>query len=242
MHPALQQLLSLQQLDLLAAHDAQFIARYPAEVAALDKMTQNKQSDIRTAEDKVRQAEVRLRTLDLNAKSETDRIAQLRARQASTRKNEEYQAIEHEVATHEQKRNQIEEEELQLMEEIELLKGAVLTARAAFIPVQEQLNKRRGELDIQLAAAQKRLSDTQQKITTIRPQIDANLLKQYDRLCAGGKLNALVPLSHGKICSGCHLEVTSQTILDARSTDRIGICENCGRILYDPDYEASQKK
>lgn len=239
MHPALRQLMSLQELDLLAAHDTEFVARLPAELQALEKTEHARQDGIRQAEENLRQGELRLRQLDLEAKAQGERIAQLRARQATTRKNDEYQAIEHEVTLREKERAEIEERELVAIEEIESLRLALIKAREQFEPIRHQLSQRREELHAKTNAARERLALTLKKIAECRPLVDATLLERYDRLKAAGKKNALVALAHGNTCSGCHMVVTQQTILDARSSDRIGICEHCGRILYDPEFEAA---
>ncbi len=35
-------------------------------------------------------------------------------------------------------------------------------------------------------------------------------------------------------CSGCFMSLAGATLLDIRSGDKLVVCDNCGRILYDP--------
>ena len=61
--------------------------------------------------------------------------------------------------------------------------------------------------------------------------IDEDLLDQYNRLFASKGGNAVVALEH-EVCTGCHMKLTTQTLVRVRGAQEITHCEQCGRILY----------
>ena len=62
-------------------------------------------------------------------------------------------------------------------------------------------------------------------------KIDAEAVERYERLFASKGDAAVVAVEHG-VCTGCHMKVTTATVVRARSGSEIVSCEQCGRILY----------
>ena len=63
-------------------------------------------------------------------------------------------------------------------------------------------------------------------------KIPAELLEKYNAT----KQHVTPPMAklvNGQ-CSGCFMSLAGATLLDIRSGDKIVVCDNCGRILYDP--------
>ena len=62
---------------------------------------------------------------------------------------------------------------------------------------------------------------------------DQILLDRYNRLFKSKGGLALVTVEH-EVCTGCHMKVNTQTILEARGEKAIIACPQCGRFLYEP--------
>ena len=58
-----------------------------------------------------------------------------------------------------------------------------------------------------------------------------DVLSRYRRILKSKKDVAVVPINHGA-CGGCHMKLTSQTVLTARAAENLVACENCGRLVY----------
>ena len=63
--------------------------------------------------------------------------------------------------------------------------------------------------------------------------VDEDLLDRYNRLFKSKGGIALVTVEHG-VCTGCHMQVNTQTVLEVRAEKEIIGCPQCGRILYEP--------
>ncbi len=66
--------------------------------------------------------------------------------------------------------------------------------------------------------------------TTVRSQIDPEVLAKYDRLGHAGSAPPLAGVAHGA-CTGCRILVPRQVIEDARSTPGLVRCPSCGRVI-----------
>jgi hypothetical protein len=72
--------------------------------------------------------------------------------------------------------------------------------------------------------------DAAAQIRALRARLPAPILDHYDRLGASGK-KGVARLSH-QTCSGCHLRVPLNVVLDLKHGDEVRCCDNCGRYLY----------
>jgi predicted nucleic acid-binding Zn-ribbon protein len=63
--------------------------------------------------------------------------------------------------------------------------------------------------------------------------VDEDLLDRYNRLFKSKNGIALVTVEH-EVCTGCHMKVTHQAILEVKAEKEIIGCPQCGRILYEP--------
>src|SRR3982751_4091095 len=87
-------------------------AELAATAAGLDTMKQ-----------KSRQLEVDRKNLELDVGTRTESIARLKTQQYQTRKNDEFQAISHEIERYENEIRKLEDQELELMIEADKVKA-----------------------------------------------------------------------------------------------------------------------
>lgn len=69
-------------------------------------------------------------------------------------------------------------------------------------------------------------------------KIDARTMSAYDRIrnSVHNRL-AVVSVYNGDSCGGCFNTITPQRILEIASNKKLIICEHCGRIIVNPDFE-----
>src|SRR5215472_13299290 len=74
---------------------------------------------------KARQLEVERKKLELDVGTRTESISRLKTQQYQTRKNDEFQALGHEIERYENEVRKLEDEELELMIEADKLKSQI---------------------------------------------------------------------------------------------------------------------
>jgi predicted nucleic acid-binding Zn-ribbon protein len=175
--------------------------------------------------------ELRLKRLELDAGTRKTTIQRLKIQQFETRKNEEYQALGHEITRYEKEVDVLETRELELMEEMDSLRSAQKAAEAA-------LARTRTLVDEDLASIaqrRERLQQEHQESSAERGRLAAGIpeavLPLYQRLMKTKDGMAIAAMHDGK-CGGCHMKLIASTVVAVQSAKEMVRCEDCGRILY----------
>ena len=231
MHRDLPPLLAVQELD-------QKIGRLRSELAQLPVTKRRVEVDLETAKRKLHEAKQEQQSLELLRRQKEGEIEELRrrlaryqAQQMQARKNEEYQALSHEIL---QVKSEVEREEdavLLLLEKADGLKlhGKEEEQKAA--EADQNAQQKRKELAEKEARLTSLLAEAEREREGKRGFVDPTLLARYEKLVQGHRENAVVPVLHGS-CGGCHMKLTRQTLLRAEAAAELAFCENCGRILF----------
>ena len=83
-----------------------------------------------------------------------------------------------------------------------------------------------------IAQVKTELQDLHKEIETARTQVEAEMLKTYDRVKkVVARAPYLAPLKDQK-CSGCNLRVSNDVISTALVEQKLTQCDQCGRIVY----------
>jgi len=192
-----------------------------ASVAAVEALKQ-----------KARQVEMDRKKLELDVGTRTETISRLKTQQYQTRKNDEFQAIGHEIERYENEIRKIEDEELELMVEADKLKADLGVEEKKSATVRESVARQTGDLESKSKTLQSRLEELTKERAELASKIDEDLLGRFERLFKSKGDAVVVALEH-EVCTGCHMKVTTQTAHRAKAGKEIVSCENCGRILYD---------
>ncbi len=231
--PLAAQLYKLQSLDSR-------IAAIEASLASLDdgSTLRAQLEEARTAESAARtdlhDRQARLHALELELQSTTGRTKKVEQDLYSGRVSspKELQAMDQDIQMLSRQRGRMEEDMLNLMEEIEQLLEAVHRLESER-QAQEQA------LGAHLEAYRQRGDSLTGELETVRaereayaPQIDADLLRRYERLRSRKEGVAVVTIAGG-ICGGCHFKLPERLVARVKEEDVVLTCEECGRILYD---------
>lgn len=231
MHPSLEQLRQLQDLERQAAAlraDLEAVDQRRREIeapvleaqATLDGLT-------RTIDE--RQAQRRAGDRDVAALQQ--RLAKFRQQLMAVTNNREYEAVQHEIATAEAQLKTREDETIALLFELD-----ELTPQA--VDTQREVNDRRDAAALAAAA----LADETQRhrlelaaldgsIAALRPTIAAPALAIYDRTSKRYPRHAVAELK-GELCVGCNVKLRPMVASAVRKSEQIVQCENCTRLLY----------
>ena len=162
----------------------------------------------------------------------TESITRFKTQQYQTRKNDEFQALGHEIERYENEIRKIEDEELELMVQLDKIKADLAEEEKKAAAVNDSVARQTADLDEKSTALQSRLEELTKERAELAGKIDEDLLGLFERLFKSKGDAAIVAIEHG-VCTGCHMKVTSATAAQARAGKEIVSCENCGRILYE---------
>jgi predicted nucleic acid-binding Zn-ribbon protein len=231
-HPQLEQLLVLQDRQQKIRHIQMEIETIPLRRKSLEAQLAASASAVDVLKHKTRQLEVDRKKLELDVGTRTESIARFKTQQYQTRKNDEFQALGHEIERFENEIRKIEDEELELMVRADEFKIDLAEEEKKAAGVKESIARQTADLDEKSKALESRLEDLTRERAELAGKIDEDLLGLFERLFTSKGDAAIVAIEHG-VCTGCHMKVTSATAASARAGKEIVSCENCGRILYE---------
>ena len=232
MHPELEQLLVLQDRQQKIRQIQTEIGTVPLQRKNLESQLATSAAGVETLKQKARQTEIDRKKLELDAGTRTESITRLKTQQYQTRKNDEFQAIGHEIERYENEIRKIEDEELELMVEADKVKGDLAAEEKEAATVKESIGRQITDLDEKSKVLQARLEELTKERSELAGKIDEDVLGRFERLFNSKGDAAVVALEH-EVCTGCHMKVTTQTAHRVKAGKEIVSCENCGRILYD---------
>jgi predicted nucleic acid-binding Zn-ribbon protein len=231
-HPELEQLLVLQDRQQKIRQIQAEIETVPLRRTSLEAQLAASVSAVDALKQKARQVEMDRKRLELDVGTRTESISRLKTQQYQTRKNDEFQALGHEIERYENEIRKIEDEELELMMQADKVKADLGEEEKKAAAVKESIARQTADLDEKSKALQSRLKELTTERADLAGKIDEDLLARFESLFKSKGDAAIVAIEHG-VCTGCHMKVTSATAASARAGKEIVSCENCGRILYE---------
>ena len=232
MHPELEQLLVLQDRQQKIKQIQTEVETLPLQKKSLEAQLAASVAGVEALKQKARKVEMDRKKLELDVGTRNESISRLKTQQYQTRKNDEFQAIGHEIERYENEIRKIEDEELELMIEADKLKVDLAVEEKKAATVKESIARQTADLDAKSKTLESRLEELTKERAEIAGKIDEDLLGRFERLFKSKGDAVVVPLEH-EVCTGCHMKVTTQTAHRAKAGKEIVSCDNCGRILYD---------
>lgn len=231
MLPELEQLLVIQDRDqkILTLHSDLERLPHEEENAKLRLIGDLKAKE--AIEQQIKENEISIKSLELDIETRRDTIAKLKVQQFETRKNDEYQAINHEIERYQKDILGLEDNEIELMEKGESLMESLRKAEDALQKTQDIVDKEIQIINDRRSHCKKQLDETSEDRKSLASSIDPDLLNEFERIFKSKKGDAIAELVNG-VCTGCHMKVTPATAAAVRASKIIAHCDQCGRMLY----------
>ncbi|MEP6708908.1 MAG: C4-type zinc ribbon domain-containing protein [Verrucomicrobiota bacterium] len=231
MQAELEQLLVLQDRDQKIKQVQAELKTIPQQRKTLEAQLASSAAGLEALKQKARQVEVERKKLELDVGTRTDTISRLKTQQYETRKNDEFQAMGHEIERYAKEIQTIEDQELELMVQADQLKERVMAEGKRTGAMNESVGRQMSDLESKAKLLESRLEELRKERTDLAAKVDEDLLNRFERLFASKGDAAVVALEH-EVCTGCHMKITTQTAVRVKAGKEIVSCEQCGRILY----------
>ena len=206
------------------------LAAVPTDVAAVEAKIAAEKAALDGARQEVRELETKKKLLETEIGSAEDKLAKYRTQQMSVRKNDEYQALGHEIETMEKNIGTLEERELEVMYQIDEAKARLAEAEAVMNANISGHKARLAALAEKKTNLETELTEAKAAVATAREPLGERETRLYDRT-AQRHMPAVVAVNGGK-CSGCHLRISGEAEGEARKGEELVTCDQCGRIVW----------
>lgn len=229
-----QQLANLYKLqehdrELLSYH--QRLTEIPRHIEKLEQSVTKFKTDISTKTDELGEIERSLRSMNVELETNEEQREKFRNEQREVTSNEAYAALENQIEFLDQKDAETEEQILELMEKVDLMKEE-LDKLNDEVASEDQIKSKktaafREEQKVLKADIDKRIQQRSEYL----PKIDKTLGNQYQKWIERNK-GDFVALGKNGTCGSCRLTIHPQSLKEAQKYEKLVYCSNCKRVLY----------
>ncbi len=231
MNADLERVIALQRLDT-AAHDAdRRLAEAPERERGLDTRLEHARQQVAAAKDALAANQSARREIEKDVAVHQSRLSKFREQAMAVKTNQEYHAIQHEIAFAQTEIKTREDQILELMVHADELTANVKRAEAALVAEQKAVEADRAALGTELtelrSAITRIASERQAIVAGITPQVLAIF-----ELVAKRRNGVAVAEARDGICTICHVRLRPQVFNTVLRNEQIMQCDHCQRILY----------
>jgi len=231
LHPDLQHLIQLQELDSAAERHRRRVADIPVLQAALDARLAERTAAVEAVKARVSASQAARREIEKDLAAVQGRLSKYKNQLMEVKTNKEYQAMQKEMSVAEQEISDFETRMLERMEEADALAIELKTVQAALTSAQAEITRDRAALENERTTVDDDLKRVSEERTRTAALVGGELLALFDRVAHGRRGVAMAEARDG-LCTVCHVRLRPQVFNQARRNTDIVQCDSCTRILY----------
>ncbi len=239
MHADLERVIALQRLDSEAAAARKKLAEGPEREKAFDARLEEARQRIADAKATLAANQEARRAIEKDVALHQGRLSKYREQAMAVKTNQEYHAIQHEIAHAQGEVKKHEDTMLERMVEADDLAATIKTADAQLAGEEKTIDADRRAMHVEHAAVQTALDALGSQRAAVVAAIDRRVLAIYETAAAKRQGIAVAEARDGG-CLVCHVRMRPQMFNEVRRNEAIVQCENCQRILYYVPAQASQ--
>src|SRR5947207_8477161 len=180
----LEKLLILQDRDQKIRQIGLEIKTLPQQRRNLEAQLAATAASLESLKHRARQLEIDRKKLELDVGTRQSSISRLKTQQYETRKNDEFQAMGHEIERYEREIVQLEDQELELMEQADKLRVEISTAEKIAAAGRDSVNRQLVNLEEKSKTLETQLEQFRNERSQLAQNIDEEVRERYDRLFA----------------------------------------------------------
>ncbi|HZH73775.1 MAG TPA: C4-type zinc ribbon domain-containing protein [Mariniphaga sp.] len=207
----------------------------PLEVQDLEDELTGLKTRIVNLEDELKGLETAVKNKKIAIKDSENLIAKYTEQQNNVRNNREFDSLSKEI---EFQTLEIELSEKRIKEfnvEMAEKKNAIETSKALLKDREEDLDRKKGELNEITQETRIEEEKLRSKSEKIESFIEPRLLTAFKRIRKNARNGLAVVTIQRDACGGCFNKIPPQRQMDIANRKKIIVCEYCGRILVDKD-------
>jgi len=231
MNADLERLIALQTLDSAADAARKKLAAEPEHEAALEARLEAARKHVAAAKERVAANKNASAALEKDVAVQQGRLSKFRETAMAVKTNQEFTAVQHEIAFAQTEIKKIEDTQLERMMEADDLTAALKTADAQLAAETKAVDAERktgSAAHIEMNAALERIAGER---AVLIAGLDKNVLATFERVSV--KRNGVaVSEARAGVCTICHVRLRPQVFNTVLRNDSILQCDHCNRILY----------
>lgn len=212
------------------------LAKLPEERAALAQRVADEKAQLEAVKTRLAEQQKKRRDLEREVQALSETEARFQTQLTAVKKNEEYQALLHEIATTKGRRSDLETGVLMALEAEDEAQGQRPKIEQSIAALEREVAARLVTLEREEGETRARRDALEARRLAESAGLTPATKSRYERIrgLRGGR--AVMPILKGA-CGGCFRGQPPQVLQVARARDTVLTCEGCGRLLVLPPDE-----
>ncbi len=231
MHPDLERLIRLQQLETAAEEARRAIADHPRRQQEVEDRLSGARDKLNGVKAALADALTKRRAEEKDVSTVQARLAKYKDQLLEVKTNREYQAMLHEIEAAQNEIKAREDRILESMMESDELAANLKQAEAEMTQTEAEAEAERTALEQELAGRQAEIDRTTEARTALTAGMDRRRLATFEQVARSRKGLAVAEARDG-LCTVCHVRLRPQVFNEIRRNESIIQCESCQRILF----------
>lgn len=203
----------------------------PKILAARQAALAKREGDRDDARKALQDAKVHLKKREHSLQALEAKIDDLRVKLNQVKRNEEYKAIQNQIAHDQSAKGKLEDEILETLGAIETQAAALATREAEFKALEAGVAALQRQVESQAAGQKTQLQELETAIIEAEAIIPEDHRDRYRRVVKQHGADAMAFIE-SDACSGCYVSITAQMKNELINGEHITFCKTCGRLLY----------
>lgn len=231
MHADLERLITLQRIDS-SIHGAEHrLADEPARIKALDARLDEAQQQVSAARERIAQNAAARRDIDKDVVLHQGRLSKFRDQAMNVKTNQEYHAIQHEIAFAQNEIKSHEDRMLERMVEADELTAALKQAESGLKTAQKEVEAEKRAITIEHDELRASVDALKGERTGLIKSLAPDALHVFELVSKRRNGVAMAEAKDG-ICTICHVRLRPQVFNTVLKNEAVIQCDHCQRILY----------
>jgi uncharacterized protein len=213
----------------------------PKTLAARQSALANRQAELEAAKKALQDSKVQLKKHEHSLQSIDTKIDDFKVKLNQVKKNEEYKALQNQIAHDNAAKAKIEEEILLAYEVIEAKTAELNKLEDEVKRASTEVESLEQQLDQHVVAHKAQLQELETAIVEAENLIPDEYREKYRRIVGRYGADALAVCENAS-CNGCFTTLTSQMINDLINGEGLSFCLSCGRLLYLTEPEVANTR
>src|SRR5438552_6368771 len=231
MNADLERVITLQRLDSAVDAAKKKLADEPDRERALDARLDAAKQHVADAKARLSENQGARRDIEKELALHQGRLSKFREQAMAVKTNQEYHAIQHEIAHAQGEIKTHEDRMLERMLEADELTAAAKKSEAELSAEQKAIDADRKAMKTEHAELQAAIEKMTGERAVIVSALPPDVLSRFEQVARKRNGVAVAEAKDG-ICTICHVRLRPQVFNTVRRNEEIMQCDHCQRILY----------
>jgi predicted nucleic acid-binding Zn-ribbon protein len=230
MHPDIEQLLKLQEVDEHLLELERSREYLPEIIDNVKHEVSEAEAQVETTREKLEEADLKSRQLEGDLKEAQESLNKFETQMAAIKTNREYDALTGEIENTKERIGFIEDEIILTLNEVDELKTSLEEAQKRHELLKESNKDQLVNLEREMGAVQDKVDAKMSERQNITVRVTKSTLAIYERVRRGRGSPVVVAVKKNA-CGACFKSQPPQRIQELRKGLTVIACDNCGRFL-----------